>query len=52
MHNEKDYVWVLLEIIVLIEMTFPHIKGKLYLMSSSENHSSQGRGLSPAPIHT
>lgn len=47
LYNEKGYVWVLLEIVVLIEMIFLHIKGELYLMSPSKCRPSQGRGLSP-----
>ena len=42
LYNEKSYVWVLLEVIILVEIIFLHRKGELYLMSASKNGSSQG----------
>ena len=42
LYNEKSYVWVLLEVIILVEIIFLHRRGELYLMSPSKNGSSRG----------
>ena len=42
LYIEKSYVWVLLEVIILVEIIFLHRKGELYLMSPSKNGSSRG----------